>query len=493
MRPELVLRLTYPVTVDLKGACGVAIDDRIGQVDAFIEEHAQDFLDDLKQLCAFPSVSAQGVAMVETARFTRDLLEKHGIQARLIPTERYPIVYGELPGTSPATILCYNHYDVQPAEPFELWDSLPFEATQRDGKLFARGASDDKGHIICRLAAVRALTAVYGEVPCSLKFLIEGEEEIGSAYLPNFIEQHTDLLRADACLWEFGGVDYEGRPLTFLGMRGNMYVEFRAKRLSRDAHSGLGGSIFPNAAWRIIWALNTFKGPDERILIPGWYDDVRQPSEYDLELLAGLPSDDERLMRSFGLDGFLGGVSGADLRRQHIFEPTCTVSGLISGYQGPGSKTVLPAEAMAKVDFRIVPDQDPEDLLAKLEAHLMDQGFDDIEMIRHGDYRATRVDPDDPFIALVAETGEEVYGKPEAIYPMSGGSGPIEPFVRVLRLPVANVGVSYPDSWAHSPNEHIRIDDFINGIKHTARVFARMAARGLATPARSEMQGTRGL
>ena len=188
------------------------------------------------------------------------------------------MVYGELKGGSPKTVLCYNHYDVQPAEPFELWDSPPFEATQRDGKLFGRGVGDDKGHIVCRLGAIDALKAVLGEVPCSVKFLIEGEEEIGSGSMPAFIEQHADMLKSDGCLWEFGGVGYDGRPQIFLGMRGDFYVELRCKLLAHDAHSGLGGSLFPNAAWRLVWALNTFKDQNERILIPGWYDDVRGPT-----------------------------------------------------------------------------------------------------------------------------------------------------------------------------------------------------------------------
>ncbi|MBX6341516.1 MAG: M20/M25/M40 family metallo-hydrolase [Thermomicrobiaceae bacterium] len=456
----------------------MASTDRMAEVDRYIEEHVDEFLADLADLCALPSVAAQNRAMPETAEATRKLLEKYGVDALVMPSEGYPMVYGELVGASAKTILNYNHYDVQPAEPFELWDSPPFEATRRDGKLYARGVSDDKGHIVCRLAAIAALRAVYGEVPCSLKFLIEGEEEIGSPSMAKFIEEHADRLKADACLWEFGGVDYEGRPQIFLGMRGDFYVELRVKCLSHDAHSGLGGSIFPNAAWRLVWALNTLKDRDEQILIPGWYDDVREPSPRDLELIAALPDEDERLKESYGLTTFLKDAKGAELRRQQVFVPTCTIAGLASGYQGPGSKTVLPAEAMAKVDFRLVPAQDPQDLLRKLRQHLDDQGFADINVIVHGAYPAAKVDPDDPFVALVAEAGEEVYGKPAAIHPMSGGSGPMDPFVRFLQVPIANAGVGYPNSLAHAPNEHIRIDNFIQGVKHTARVFARMGELG---------------
>ncbi|HUZ03109.1 MAG TPA: M20/M25/M40 family metallo-hydrolase [Thermomicrobiaceae bacterium] len=447
-------------------------DSRLNQVDRYVDEHVDEFLDDLAHLVALPSVAALGEGMDAAAEATRDLLRKYGIAASTMPSDRFPVVYGELAGRGAKTVLCYNHYDVQPAEPFELWDSPPFGATRRDGSLYGRGVGDDKGHIVCRLAAIAALRAVYGELPCSVKFLIEGEEEVGSGSMPAFIERHADLLRADGCLWEFGGVDYEGRPQIYLGMRGDVYVELRARTISHDAHSGLGGSILPNAAWRLVWALGTLKGPDERIRIPGWYDDVRQPSARDLELLAALPSEESALQASFGVRAFLKGATGVELRRQQLFEPTCTVAGIGGGYQGPGSKTVLPAEAMAKVDFRIVPRQEPDDLMAKLRQHLADQGFSDVEVIQHGGSRAARVSPDDPFVRLVADAGQEVYGQPAVIYPTSGGSGPMDPFVRFLDVPIANVGIGYPDGLVHAPNEHIRIDDFVKGVKQTARVLA---------------------
>ena len=444
------------------------------QVDRYIEEHFGEFLADLKRLVALPSVSAQGRAIEETAQATRDLLEKYGVSARVMPSSAFPMVYGELKGASAKTVLNYNHYDVQPAEPLELWDSPPFEMTERAGKIYGRGVGDDKGHIVCRLAAIAALQAVYGEVPCTLKFLIEGQEETGSGAMPGFIEEHADLLQADGCLWEFGGVDYDGWPEIFLGMRGDFYVELRAKTISHDAHSGLGGSILPNAAWRLVWALGTLKGEDEKILIPGWYDDVRPPSERDLQLLRDLADDEERLRENFGVKEFLKGATGLDLKVQQLFQPTCTISGLESGYTGPGSKTVLPSEAMAKVDFRLVVDQHPADLMQKLRSHLDSHGFSDIEIITHGAYPAAKVDPDDPFVRLVAQAGQEVYGQPAAIHPTSGGSGPMDPFVRMLRVPIANAGVGYPYSRAHAPNENIRIEDFIRGTQQTARVFAAM-------------------
>lgn len=449
-------------------------DTILAAVDRHIDEHLDDYISDLQYLCRLPSVAAQSRSIDETAEATRSLLERYGVSARLMPTARFPVVYGESAGTSARAVLCYNHYDVQPAEPLELWDSEPFDAEVRDGSIYGRGVGDDKGHIICRLAAIDALRAVTGGLPCGVKFLIEGEEEIGSGSLDPFIAAHKSLFQADGCLWEFGGVDYEERPLIFAGMRGDLYVELRARTANRDAHSGLGGSIFPNAAWRLTWALATLKGQDERILVPGWYDDVRPASERDMQLLDALPDESDRIQRTYGLTGFLLDASGLELKRRALLEPTCTISGLSSGYQGSGSKTVLPAEAMAKVDFRLVPNQRASDLLDKLKHHLAEQGFGDIEVIQHGGYVAARVDPDDPFVKLVAETAWDVYDRPAAIHPTSGGSGPMDSFVRHLGIPVANVGIGYPDSGAHAPNEHVRIQDFVRGIRQTARVFLRM-------------------
>lgn len=449
-------------------------DDIVRAIDNHIDEHMDRYVADLKELCRLPSVSAQARAMDETADAVIGLLEKHEVRARLMPTTGFPVVFGEAIGESDSTLLLYNHYDVQPAEPLELWNSDPFDPEIRDGNIYGRGVGDDKGHIVCRLAAMDALRAVTGSLPCQVKFLIEGEEEIGSGSLDSFIAQHRDLLKADGCLWEFGGVDFDERPQIFAGMRGDLYVELRVRTADRDAHSGLGGSMFANAAWRLTWALASLKGQDERILVPGWYDDVREASERDLELLEALPSEEDRIREAYGLDGFLLGATGLELRRRSLFEPTCTISGLSSGYQGPGSKTVLPAEAMAKVDFRLVPSQRASDLLEKLKRHLREQGFGDIEVVQHGGYDAARVDPDDPFVTMVADTGWDVYDRPASIHPTSGGSGPMDSFVRHLGVPIANVGIGYPNSGAHAPNEHVRMIDFARGIKQTARVMLRM-------------------
>jgi acetylornithine deacetylase/succinyl-diaminopimelate desuccinylase-like protein len=442
----------------------------------YIDEHLEDSIAELARLCAQPSVSAQGLGTRECAALVADLLRARGFQTEIIPTPGQPIVYAEAAGRSDRTLLFYNHYDVQPPEPLELWDSPPFELTRREGKLIARGASDDKGHIICRLAAIDAVKAIHGELPCRIKFVIEGEEETSSTNLHAFVEQHAAKLKADACIWETGGVNHQGLPMQYLGLRGICYVELSVETGTLDAHSGIGGSIFPNAAWRLVWALSTLKGQDERIRIPGFYDDVLPPTLRDLEFLAQLPDSAEETKKMYGLKGFLKGLTGGpELERESRFSPTCTICGLTSGYQGKGSKTVLPAKASAKVDFRLVPKQDPEDILRKLRVHLAAEGFADVQITYLGGDPPARTDPDDPFVKLVVEAARDAYGREQMIVPMLGGSGPNYPFIHHLKLPVATAGVSYPGARIHAPNENIRVDYFAQGIKHTARIIEAFA------------------
>jgi acetylornithine deacetylase/succinyl-diaminopimelate desuccinylase-like protein len=246
--------------------------------------------------------------------------------------------------------LLYNHYDVQPPEPLELWNSPPFEGKQRDGKFFARGALDDKGELISRLAAFDAVRAVYGELPYRVKFLIEGEEEIGSPSLNGFLRDHSELLAADACVWEAGEVNYEGRFHLYLGLRGCVDVELRLRTMKEDVHSGVY-SYLPSAAWRLVWALGTLKDQQERILIPGFYDAVIPPTPRQRELLAAMPAEEEEVKAHHQVTRFAGDLSGQALK-EAVFQPTCTINGLWSGYQGEGSKAIVPSEAGCKLDFR---------------------------------------------------------------------------------------------------------------------------------------------
>ena len=441
-------------------------------IDQYLEGHLQESIQELSRLCAQPSVSAQNWGLVECAQLVGQMLEKRGFAVKIFETGGAPVVYAERGGRSNHTLLFYNHYDVQPAEPLELWESPPFVPTLRDGHLYARGVSDDKGHIVSRLFAIDALLDADGELPCSVKFVIEGEEETSSVHLHDFVANHSELLAADACVWEFGGVDHEDQPMQYLGLRGICYVELSVETANQDVHSGTGGTIFPNAAWRLVWALGTLKGSDERILIPGYYDEIRPPSQRDRDLMAALPDVGPDYRQRYGLKGFLSGVEGgAELRLQEVFLPSCTICGLTSGYQGPGSKTVLPARASAKVDFRLVPGQTPERTLELLRAHLDAQGFGDVRIDYLGGEAPARTDPDDPFVQLVVDAAQGAYGVPMRIVPMVGGSGPNFIFQETLKVPIVTSGVGHPGAQVHAPNENVRLDLYLKGAKHIARIL----------------------
>ncbi len=447
------------------------------KIDQYLHDHLDESLAELSEFCRIPTISAQKLNLQEGAEFVAKMLQARGFHTEIHQTEGAPIVYAERKGKSDKTLLFYNHYDVQPPEPLELWDSPPFEPTIRDGMLFARGVSDDKGHLTSRLFAIDALLEAGGELPCTIKFVIEGEEETSSENVPPFVKSNADKLAADACIWEFGQVNHEGTPQQILGLRGICYVELSAETASIDTHSGTGGTIFPNAAWRLVWALNSLKGEDEKVRIPGFYDNVVPPSDRDRELFDKLPDPAEDYKSRYGVKEFLKGVEGGSkLKIQEVFEPSCTICGLTSGYQGPGSKTVLPARASAKVDFRLVPNQTPEEILEKLRAHLDAEGFEDIQIEYLGGEAPGRTDPDDPFIQIVVNAARDAYGVPMAIVPMIGGSGPNHVFLEELDLPVATAGIGYPGTKAHAPNENVVIDHYFKGAKHITRILTEFAS-----------------
>ncbi len=450
------------------------------EVDRYIADHLEESLADLERLVRIPSVSAKGEGIAEAAESVASLLRDAGFEARVMPTAGHPVVYADSAASSaPAggegrILICYNHYDVQPPEPLDLWVSPPFEPARRDGRLYARGVSDDKGQLVSRIAAMCAVRAVSGgHLPVRVKFLVEGEEEISSPSLEPFVDEHRNLLAADTCVWEFGGVDHEGRPEVVLGLRGICYVEFRVRTLSRDAHSGEAHNL-PNAAWRLIWALNSIKGPDERIRIPGFYDTAAHPTESDLRLLESMPSTEQHTREMYSVREFVGGHTGDSYKRA-VYNPTANVAGFGSGWQGAGSKTVTPAEAMAKMDFRLVPGQDPQDVFASLRKHLDAQGFGDVEVTLLGGERAGTTPPEEPFVRLTVQTAEAVYARPAVVKPLIGGSGPMHAFREYLRTPIVTLGCGDPESRAHSPNESIAIENFALATRHMAHLLLAYA------------------
>jgi acetylornithine deacetylase/succinyl-diaminopimelate desuccinylase-like protein len=446
-------------------------------IDQYIHEHLQQAIDETIRLCAQPSVSATGQGVRECAVLTADILRGHGLEVQSFETKGNPILVGRISGRSPRTLLFYNHYDVQPPEPLELWTSPPFEPTLREGALYARGVSDDKGELTARLFALDAVRAAHGgELPCGVTFVVEGEEEVSSPNIAGFVREHLELLACDAAIWEVGGVDLEGKPGTTLGARGILDVEMSVESMSSDAHSGNAHAL-PSAAWRLLRALACLKDENERILIPGWYDACLPPSERDLELLAAQPDHEAYIKQQFGIEQFLLGLTGMELKKA-VFNPTCNIQGISSGYQGPGAKTIVPAQALAKLDFRLVPKQQPDEMYEKLCAYLVEKGFPDVKVRRIGSMEPYKSDADDPFFQLSARLACEVYGKELQMGPLGGGSSPIYAFAGPLGdIPVLWAGVGGPNGRAHSPDENIVIENFVNGSRYLARILEEFGGK----------------
>ncbi len=442
---------------------------------AYINKHSDLYVKKLQTLCRQPSVAAQEWGMEETAAMVAAMLGELGARVRMIPTAGYPVVYGELPGESRKSLLLYDHYDVQPPEPLDQWEHEPFGAEITDGRIWARGVADNKGNLVARLCAADAWLKVRGRLPLTLKYVFEGEEEIGSPSLAGFAEDYHDLYHADGAIWEAGYKDAGGRVQVTLGCKGICYVELRAHGANIDLHSA-NAAIVPSPVWRLVWALQTLKGPDERILIDGFYDDVRPPSPRDRELVAALNFQAEEMKERLGFDHFLREASGEQAKADMLFQPTCNIAGIQAGYTGRGSKTVLPHTAMCKIDFRLVPNQSHEKVLRLLREHLDRHGFADIEVIDlHGEDPA-RTDPSDPLVGAVLGAAARVYARPPQLLPTMSGTGPMYLLCQRWGIPVVGTGVGNVASRAHAPNENILVEDYIEGIKHMAAIFQAFAA-----------------
>ena len=443
----------------------------------YIDAHRDDYIRQIQRACQQPSISTQDIGIAEMAELCRTMLGEVGAEARIIPLEGgNPVVFGQIDGPSKLILNIYNHYDVQPAEPLDLWASDPFAAEVREGRIWARGVADNKGHLVARLCAVDAWRKVRGDLPLTIRFIYEGEEEIGSPNLERFVHDHHALITpADGCVWEGGGRDFNGRIRLSCGLKGICYVELSARGANTDMHSSRA-TIVPNPAWRLIWALASLKGPDERVLIDGFYDRVLAPTAEEEEVLAALPFEGESFLQTFGLDQFLLNLDGLPLKLKDMFQPTCTVCGFESGYTGPGLKTVLPGAAMVKLDMRLVPDQDPQEIFQLLRAHLDRHGFGDIEARLLAAEHPAKTALDAPLVRAMQTVVRELYGHEPVTVPLTPGSGPMYPLCQAIGIPaVSGPGGGNPDSKIHAPNENMFVEDYINGIKGMALLFDEFA------------------
>ena len=443
----------------------------LAEVNQFIEENADLYIDWLQELCRQPSVAAQNRGMEETATLVEDLMARVGVQSEQVATSGYAVVYGTVAGKTERTLSFYNHYDVQPEEPLDAWLSDPFSAEIRDGRIYARGVADNKGNLVARLAAVHALQQTVGNLPVNVKFLVEGEEEIGSVHLAEFAKAHPEKVRSDGCIWEFGYKNPDGRLQVSLGVKGMCYVEVRVTGANTDLHSAQA-AVIENPAWRLVWALSTLKNAQERILIEGFYDRVAPPSRAEVALLKDMIYEEDATLASLDLDQFVLGLRGQQLKEKLIFQPTCTICGLTSGYGGTGSKTVLPRAATAKLDFRLVPDQDPHDVLDALRRHFDQHGFDDIEIVPLSLESPAKTDLAAPLVQTVLSQAAEVYGQPPTVYRISPGTGPMHLLCQAYGIPAVSFGVGHDQSRNHAPNENIIVQNYIEGIKMVASVLS---------------------
>ncbi len=434
----------------------------------YIDQNRDYYLKWLTDFCKIPSVAAQNRGMKESVQYLENLFdEAFNVQPEILDTGGQPVVFSHLQGETETILSFYNHYDVQPEDPIELWNTPPFEPTLVGDKLVARGIADNKGNLIARMAAIHAIKEVAGKLPIDIKFIFEGEEEIGSTNLGTFAEKNSEKIHADGCVWEFGYRDGEDRVELSLGVKGLLYVELFTKGANTDLHSAQA-SIIESPVWRLVWALSLLKDQQNRVLIPGFYDDVTPLTEEDLQMIQQYQIEETKLKEHLGIEKFVNDLTGEDLKKKHIFEPTCNICGIQSGYTGEGSKTVLPSEAFVKIDFRLVPGQHPKKVLELLRTYLDEQGFDDIGIRVFGEEVAARTHPSEKIVKAALETIEEYTNEKPNVIPNTPGTGPMYELCQKFGIPSVSFGVGNFSSYTHAPNENIRIEDFIDGIKMMA-------------------------
>ena len=426
----------------------------------YIDSNMDGLISDLQTLIQQPSVSAKNEGIEECAILVKKMLKKSGIPSEILRLKKgvAPIVYAEIKSkkNNSKTLMFYNHYDVQPVEPLDLWDDPPFSGTRKGNKIFGRGSADDKGELITRIKAVESFLKTDGDVPCNIKFVIEGEEETGSAHIDDYLKKYKKKFSCDGVIWEFGYVDSKNRPIVGLGMKGLLFVELSVKESIRDAHSSLA-VLIKNPAWRLIEAIKTLRNSDGKILIKDWYKEVTPFTKKELEIISKEPFDEGSFKKEFGIKSFLANKKGIDAKKALVGDATCNIAGFVSGYTGEGAKTVLPGKALVKIDFRLVPQMDPKKQVQRLKDHLKSKGFADIKIkIFHGE-AAARTSINDPFVNQVKLAADESFGT-SILNVSNAGTGPMYSFVENLGAPCISVGSTYMFARIHSPNEFARID-----------------------------------
>jgi acetylornithine deacetylase/succinyl-diaminopimelate desuccinylase-like protein len=447
----------------------------------YINTNRDRYIDELKEYLAIPSISAlpaHAADVRKCAEWTAAEMTRIGLQnVRLIETPGHPVVYGDWLGAEGApTILFYGHYDVQPVDPLDLWESPPFEATVRDGELYARGAADDKGQVFMHFKAIEAHMKQNGRLPVNIKIILEGEEEVGSSHLDDFVRDHQQDLAADVVVISDSPMFDRGVPSICYGLRGLVYFQIDLRGTKSDLHSGSFGGAVANPAMVIAQILAQMKDRGGRIRIPGFYDDVRELREEERGEFRKLPFNETRYRKELGAPKLFG-ESGYTTLERVWGRPTFEVNGLLSGFTGDGAKTVIPAVAMAKVSMRLVPDQNPDTIAQRFEEYVKKVSPKTVELTvtrMHGG-KPWMTDFDNPFVQAAARAIEKGFGK-TPVFNREGGSIPVvATFQELLGLPSVLFGVGLPDENAHAPNERLDLGNFQGGVIASAYLYDEIA------------------
>lgn len=447
--------------------------DEMEKLFAHIEENRDVFIARVMDYVRHPSISAHNLGIGEVAAMLVEMLTGLGMEAGTVTTKNHPMVLGRR-DVSPdkPTVLLYGHYDVQPPDPLELWESPPFEPTIRNGRIYARGIGDNKGQHFAQLLAIESHLKVHGELPCNIIFLLEGEEEIGSPHIAEFVREHADKLKADLVVTSDGPLHESGLPVVTFGVRGVAGFELRARTASRDVHSGNFGGVVPNAIWKLVHLLSTMKTPEGEITIEGLTEPVIPATNRERDAVSRLPLDLDAVKAELGL-AELDAPKGRGYYDRLMFHPTLTINGFHGGYGGPGMKTVLPCEALVKCDIRLVEPLTPEYVFDKVAAHVA-RHAPEIEFVPLNGMLPSKTPMDSPFAEPIRRAVLAARGVEPLLYPTVGGSLPDYVFTKILGLPAFVVPYANADEANHAPNENLEIERFIDGVKTGCALLAEL-------------------
>jgi acetylornithine deacetylase/succinyl-diaminopimelate desuccinylase-like protein len=447
----------------------------MSKVNQYIDENRQEYLEQLFKLVRQPSISSQNIGVRECADMVAGIVREIGMDVEVIETAGNPVIYAErIVSPEAFTVLIYGHYDVQPPEPLDEWRSPPFEPTIREGKIYARGIGDNKGQLMAQVLAVKSYLDTYDELPVNVKFVFEGEEEVRSRHLAQFVQDHREKLKTDLVYTSDGPMHPSGAPFVLLGVRGNQYVEVNAYGAKWDNHSGNKGGVVPNPAWELVDLLRTMRDKNGNVLIEGFYDHVQKPTDQELELIRSLPFDKQEIKELTGYEDF--DLDGETYYSKLTLEPTFNIAGFTSGYGGEGSKTIIPAKATLKMDMRLVVYQDPLDIYEKFVNHVKKYA-PNVEVKNLGSTYPSRTSAELEVVKVVTSSVRSVFGTEPILQPSLGGSLPDYVWTKILEVPSIIVPYANADESNHSPNENMGVEDFFRGIKCTCKVLAELGAK----------------